>query len=146
MKKTTFTLFLALVLSCFASGFAQVSGIECVEFKKEQLVDYDHNGDYDYLKFKVKTKFGQVSVPVVSISIVLQDGSMISNLPFYNRKLKRTMNKYQVDLRGRGISGEFTLFVKFDVSGIPGMEDGGYIIDGGPGGTLNETILIIKYP
>ena len=146
MKRTTFTLFLALVLGFFASSSAQVSGIEGIELIKGKLIDYDDNGEYDYLDFKVKTKFDKVCIPVISVSIVLQGDYIISDRQVCNSKLKTTMNKYHVDIRDLGVSGEFVLLVKFDTSGISGMDDDGNIIDVGPGGIPNETILIIKYP
>jgi len=151
MKRTTFSLFLAILLVSFTSSFTLVSfGDDVIEVKKGKLIDYDHDGNYDFLSFKVKTKSGKALVPVVCISAIRDDGTKVQDLPLVNFKLKKKMSKYYVDLRGKEISGDFLLEITFDTSQIEGDSDadlGPMILsDGGPGGTNQETIIIIKYP
>ncbi len=145
MKRTTITLFLAIVLGFFAQATSYAPDNEQFELVKGGVVDKNHDGEWARLRFFVLTENPSVDVPVISIDIILSDGTIIPDVRFLRSRNEKSVAMYQVKLMKLGVVGDFEIRVKLDTSAIVKTSFLA-LIDGGPGSIPNETILIIKYP
>ena len=145
MKRTTITLFLAIAFGFFVQATLYSPGNEPFELVKGEVLDKNHDGEWDRLRFFVLTENPSVDVPVISIDIILSDGTIIPDVRFLRSRNEKSVAMYQVKLMKLGVVGDFEIRVKLDTSAIVKTSFLA-LIDGGPGSIPNETILIIKYP
>ncbi len=141
MKRTTFTLFLALLLGCFVSisAHGQDDGNKDIKVK---LIDFEPDGLYDELTFKVKTKNDFIGTPVISTSICIEGVEFVEVFDITKTELSKRMTEYSLNLDNLEVCGN-TLELKIRITVV---DDSGNIINAGPGGIPNETIIIIEYP
>ena len=145
MKRTTITLFLAIAFGFFVQATLYSPDNEPFELVKGEVLDKNHDGEWDRLRFYVLTENSKIDVPVISIDIVFSDGTIIPDVCFMRSKNEKSVAMYQVKLKKLGVVGDFEIRVKLDTSAI--VTTSFYeLTDGGPGSIPNETILIIKYP
>jgi hypothetical protein len=143
MKRTTIALFLTITLGFFAQANPYTINDEPFEVLKGRVVDKNHDGIWDGLTFFVETEGTCIDIPVISVDILLGDGTIISDVKVRKCRDGGSIAMYQVKLKHLGVVGDFEVRLTLDTSLITSAS---VSIRGGPGSKPNETIFIIKYP
>ncbi len=147
MKRTTIALFLTIMLGLIAQANPYDINNEFFEVLKGRVVDTNHDGIWDGLTFFIETEDTCIDIPVISVDILLGDGTIISDVRVRKCRKGKSIAMYQVKLKHLGVVNDFEVRLTLDTSAITSTSVSIMALsDGGPGSIPNETIFIIKYP